>query len=390
MLRVVALLWNNFSSDAFVNVRFDLKHIIQQQIKSDGPIDFASFMTTALYHPEYGYYQQQHCPIGRQGDFTTAPEMSPVFAMALAMRWQALQPYLTDGVVVEVGPGTGALAAQFLDTAIELDCVPKSYYLLELNPKAQELQQQFLASKLPDDVYQRCVWLQEPLTENWQGMLLANEILDAQPVHIFVQSLAGTLERHVDLDPNHELVFVDLPCQNALLNEAVAALDLPLDPGYCSEINLQLATWFAAHCASLECGAVLLIDYGYSRREYYHWQRRQGTLMAYDQHRAHSDVLAKPGQQDLTAHVDFSRVKDIATALSFEPKCYLTQAWFLLGSGALAALEQLPESQRLEMSAALKQLLLPQSMGEMFKVMVLTRGQLGAWAEMQYNQLARL
>lgn len=331
-------------------------------------------MAQVLYDREAGYYQTTACRIGRHGDFTTAPEISPMLAWAMVAQWQTLQPQLQGGLVVEVGPGTGQLALQFLECAYAQRCLPTQYVLVERNPHMQVLQQTCLRDALPADVFAICRWQQAPPQTSWQGLLLANEILDAQPVHVFVQGETGLLERYVGLDNDQHLCWVDRPCTHQPLSDAVHALALHDDVGYCSEVNLNVGPWLAEVGQGLQHGAMILVDYGYTQHEYYHWQRRQGTLMAYHQHQATSDVLARPGLQDLTAHVDFSRVAATAVQASYALAYYLTQAWFLVGSGVLEAMSAWSESERLKHGPALKQLMMPHGMGELFKVMCLTKG----------------
>ncbi len=335
---------------------------------------FATFMAEVLYDRDAGYYQTTACRIGRHGDFTTAPEISPMLAWAMVAQWQILQPQLQDGMVVEVGPGTGQLAMQFLQRAHAQHCLPTQYVLVERNPHMQALQQTCLKKALPEDIYAMCRWQHTPPQTPWQGMMLANEILDAQPVHVFVQGEAGLMERCVGLDNNQNLCWIDERCAHQGLCDVVQALNLYDDVGYCSEVNLNVGPWLAEMGQGLQHGAIMLVDYGYTQREYYHWQRRQGTLMAYHQHQATTDILARPGLQDLTAHVDFSRVAHAAVQEGYAVAYYLTQAWFLMGSGVLDAMSAWSESERLKHGPALKQLMMPHGMGELFKVMCLTKG----------------
>jgi SAM-dependent MidA family methyltransferase len=356
-----------------------------------GWLAFDDYLRLVLYAPGLGYYSAGSAKFGRGGDFVTAPEISDLFGRCVARQCaEVLQ--LTGGDVLELGAGTGALAERVLRTLQELGSLPQRYDILEVSADLRARAQQRL-SGLPDALRARVRWLDALPAVPMPGVILANEVADALPFKRFVIAGAEPLERGVALSPQGDLVEAERPADAALqaeLARIAASLPAPWPGRYQSELCPMLGPWMAAIGAALDRGAVLIIDYGLGRPEYYHPQRSGGTLRCHFRHRAHEDPLLHPGLQDITAWVDFTRVAEAADAAALAVSGYCTQTGFLLATGIesdLAATGATLEHARLASQA--RQLLLPGEMGETFKVMALTRGLDAPLCGFEYQDLRR-
>ena len=334
-----------------------------------GWISFARYMEIALYSPGLGYYAAGASKFGASGDFTTAPERSHLFGRSLA-RQIAQVLAETGGDVLEVGAGSGKLACDVLLELQKLDTLPDRYFILELSATLQARQREMIAAQAPQ-LMDRVQWL-DRLPPSFTGVIFGNEVLDAMPVHLVTRNHGVLCERGVALD-NEQLVWIDQPMKDGALKEAATALDLP--EGYVTEINLAAPAFIASLADSLTRGALLFIDYGFPRAEYYHPQRNQGTLMCHYRHHAHGDPFFWPGLQDITAHVDFSAIA--ASTPDLQLLGYATQANFLINCGITDLLAEVsPEdvTQYLPLANQVQYLLSPAEMGELFKVIALGEG----------------
>lgn len=345
--------------------------------QAEGAIPFDRFMELALYAPGLGYYVAGSRKFGEAGDFITAPEVSPLFAQCLARQAFQVLNKVEDGEILECGPGSGIMAAEMLAELQRLDCLPQRYLLLELSPELRERQHGTIAKKVPE-LLERVVWLDRfPL--DFSGLVVANELLDAMPVSRFRFS-AGEVEECFVAYDDEGFKEVFQPVQTPGLQAAIEMLLKGVDAlpdGYVSEINLRQAAWLKALGESLQQGAVLLIDYGYPRAEYYHPQRTTGTLMCHYRHRAHADPFRWVGLQDITAQVDFSFVAQSAQAAGMKLAGYTTQAHFLLASGLdelMARADPNDVASFMRLTQGVKKLTLPSEMGERFKVLGLVKG----------------
>lgn len=336
-----------------------------------GEIPFDRFMELALYAPGLGYYTAGKHKFGEHGDFITAPELGSLFARCLARPCQALLKELGGGDILEAGAGSGALAADMLLELESLGQLPEHYFILELSADLRARQTDTLQRKTPH-LFERVHWFDE-LPRDFHGMVLANELLDAMPVSRFKVMENGVNELCVGWEKDG-FAWREKPA-NASLRARIEPLGLAT--GYISEINLRAEAWVRSIADILKQGALLLIDYGFPRAEFYHPQRAQGTLMCHYRHQAHDDPLRLVGLQDITAHVDFSAIAEAGTAAGLTLAGYTSQAAFLLGCG----LEQImgvsdPNDVRahLTLTQQIKKLTLPHEMGELFKVIALTRG----------------
>lgn len=348
------------------------------RIASEGPLDFAEFMRVCLYDPEEGYYAAGPSPFGAAGDFITAPELTPLYGRTLARLLAPLLRRLHRPLLRELGPGSGALAEALLPALAARDALPERYELIEPSRARREEQQRRLAA-LPAALTARLHWAEAPATDaTRQGVLIGNEVLDALPVRRFLLAEDGVFALAVDFDG--ERFYWRPVAADAILIEAVerllAQLPAPLPRPYVSELCLELPPFIRGALAGLTPGAALFIDYGYARAEYYHPERRMGTLIAHRRHRPHPNPLSAPGRLDLSAFVDFSALADALTASGWTPLGFLTQAQFLLGAGLLEELAALPPESPayLTAAAAVRRLILPGEMGERFRVLLAAEG----------------
>jgi SAM-dependent MidA family methyltransferase len=339
---------------------------------SGGWLPFDEYLRVALYAPGLGYYSAGSIKLGREGDFVTAPELSPLFGRALARQCaEVLQA--VGGSILELGAGSGALAGVLLASLQEIGVLPERYQILETSADLSARQRERLL-KLPAQLSARVHWLEQlpegPLT----GIILANEVADALPFRRFAVANSGYVERGVALSESGGLMLSDRPALAALVSELERIAPAGLPDGYESELCPLLDGWIASLAAALARGMILLTDYGLPRREYYHPQRLHGTLRCYFRHRAHDDALLHPGLQDITAWVDFTRVAEAATEAGLELPGYCTQAAFLLANGIEADVAAARSTvERARMAAEARQLLLPGEMGESCKAIALSR-----------------
>ena len=344
--------------------------IRQAVAAAGGRLGFDAYMQLALYAPGLGYYVNGLRKFGAEGDFVTAPERSPLFARALARQVAQVLQAVPGGEVLEFGPGSGALAADLLAELERLGCVPSRYLMLELSAELQQRQREAIARRVPQ-LAGRVQWLAQ-LPERVCGVVIANEVLDAMPVRRFRATADGLAELCVAL-ADDALCLQAVPAQDAEVTRRLAGLDLP--PGYETEVNLTAEAWLRTLAGRLARGVALLIDYGYPRAEYYHPQRSAGTLRCYYRQQAHDDALRWPGLQDITAHVEFSAMAQTACEAGLTVAGFANQAQFLINCGLAELLEAVdPTSEDyLDLAVQARQLLLPQAMGEAFKVLALTR-----------------
>ena len=324
-------------------------------------MSFARYMELALYEPGLGYYASGARKLGAGGDFVTAPELSPLFGRTIARQLaQVLQP---GDAILEFGAGSGALA-----DVLTLEFPGVKYEILETSPELKQRQQEKLGGRVQ--------WL-ECLPERFSGVMLANEVVDAMPVHALAWTRDGVLERGVCVNEG-QLAWSDRPVNESVLGEAEdLEIEIPPSDRYESELALAARAWMGALGRCLERGAVLIIDYGFPAREYFHPQRSMGTLACHYRHHVHGDPFYLPGLQDVTAHVDFSALARSADEAGLELLGYTSQAQFLINCGItdLLAAEHPADAKRyLPAAAAVQKLLSPAEMGELFKVLAVGKG----------------
>lgn len=351
-----------------------LQQIIVDEIHSSGGwIPFDHYMERVLYTPGLGYYSTLS-GLGAEGDFITAPEISPLFSRVVARQIMPLLAPLERPIVMELGAGSGVMAAELLLELERCQQLPEGYWILELSGGLRARQQQTLEERIPH-LLERVRWLEHLPDSPFQGVVVANEVVDAIPVERFIVRQGRTLPLGVSTNPDGALTWSesheDAP---SLVPEDIETTGLA--EGYCSEWRPAATSWIAALSDCLARGALLLVDYGYARSEYYRPERQQGTLSCFYRHHRHEDPLILPGLQDITAHVDFTALAEAADAVGLGVAGYTSQAYFLLAGGLteLAEAEGGDElSHRIETSRAIQQLTMPAQMGEVVKVMALTR-----------------
>jgi SAM-dependent MidA family methyltransferase len=370
-----------------------LCNFIRRDIEEQsGWIPFARYMELALHAPGLGYYTAGARKFGEAGDFITAPELSPLFGRTLARQVAEITASSAPHVM-ELGAGSGKLAVDMLGELEKLGNLPDSYAILEVSADLRARQQELLRERLPH-LMERVRWL-DALPERFSGAVIANEVLDALPVHLVhwhvgrdssrqssdfgmnpdLQNHERTnYERGVALGDDH-FIWRERPIADTGLLHAAQQINVPDD--YLGEIGRAAHGLVNSLAGCLERGALLLIDYGFGEREFYHPQRDRGTLMCHYRHHAHDDPFYLPGLQDITAHVNFTAIAESGIDARLELLGYTSQAFFLLNCGIADLLKDVaPENLRdyLPLSAQLQKLTSPAEMGELFKVMALGRG----------------
>ena len=382
-----------------------LSAVIADAIRAAGGwIGFDAYMARALYEPGLGYYSGGSRKFGEAGDFVTAPLISPLFGRCVAAQLAQWFDQGAPQIVFEFGAGTGALAATILAALAETGHDGVRYRIVELSGELRARQRETLAAGVPE-MLERVDWL-DALPERIEGVVLGNELLDAMPVRLFGLAGGQVVERGVVLaredeaghggergapqagrDADVRFAFADRPADSgferavrAAFDEAGWAAQGGWPDGYRSELGEQAAAWVASVGARLARGAVLLIDYGFPRAEYYHPQRAQGTLICHYRHRSHDDPLWLPGLQDITAHVDFSAVDAAARASGLATLGYASQAGFLIACGLPELAMRVSPGHAgqtddwARQASALQTLVSEAEMGELFKAIAWCRG----------------
>jgi SAM-dependent MidA family methyltransferase len=343
---------------------------IAGQIQSRGGwLSFADYMNLALYMPGLGYYAAASAKFGEHGDFITAPGISPLFGRTLA---SSFIPVLQEsgGGILELGAGDGLLASQILAEFAQRGMRLPVYRILDVSGNLRARQQARLQPLI--DSGADIAWL-DALPEHWRGVIFGNEVLDALPAHLLEWQAGGVMELGVVMQAG-ELAWSARPLTHPALQARAAQLKLP--PAYRTEICLAAPALISSLAERLDKGALLMIDYGFGRREYTHPQRHMGTLRAHYRHHALDDPFYLPGLCDLTTHVDFTAIADTGLDAGLELAGYCTQASYLLGAGITQCLESAGKASPgdyLRLSNGVQKLLSTAEMGELFKVIGFTR-----------------
>jgi SAM-dependent MidA family methyltransferase len=352
-----------------------LERIIATEISACGGwMSFARYMELALYAPGLGYYSGGAHKFGAAdsgGDFVTAPEITPLFGQTLARQIAQIMAASAPRVI-EAGAGSGRLAADVLLALAELDCLPECYEILELSGELRARQQATLRTDVPQ-FFDRVEWLDE-LPEHFSGCLIGNEVLDAMPTHQVHWAENDVFEGGVSLQDGR-LVAAERPAPSAL---KAAAAGTPVSTHFRSEISLAARAWISELSRRLQRGALILIDYGMPAHELYHLGREGGSIRCHYRHRVHDEPFWFPGLSDITSHVDFTAVAEAAYAAGLAVAGYTTQAMFLMNCGIGEVLAKVgadgtaTDAYRAQVAA--QRLISPTEMGELFKVIALTRG----------------
>jgi len=353
-------------------------HLMDAIAGGGGWISFERYMDLALYAPGLGYYSAGAQKLGAGGDFTTAPEVSGLFGACVAQQCAEVLRELPRGCILEIGAGTGRLAVDVLSRLDALACLPSRYFILEVSADLRDRQRRLMVAALPH-LAERVTWLDALPEAPLDGVILANEVLDALPVARFRWRADGCDELGVGVD-DQGFAWAARPATAALTaacQRLASAAVGGWDAGYVSEYCPRLKPWARAVARSLGRGAVLWFDYGLPRPQYYHPERHEGTLLCHFRQRALEDPFANPGLQDITAWVDFTAVAEAGQAADCDVAGFTTQAWFLAGLGIDREMRALAGDDELgfaRLANQARQLMLPGEMGERFKAMAWTRG----------------
>ncbi len=364
-----------------------LTELIRQEIAGHGGwISFARYMELALYAPGLGYYTAGAHKFGEAGDFITAPELSVLFGKTLARQMQQIMAQSAPHIL-ELGAGSGKLAVDMLTELEALNNLPDSYSILEVSADLRERQRALVQEKLPHLLARVC-WL-DALPENFSGAILANEVLDALPVHLVNWHDAAISECGV-VNAGDGFAWAERDISDAALRDAAQKISVP--DGYVSEICLAARGLIQSLAARLDTGALVFIDYGFGAKEFYHAQRNRGTLMCHYRHHAHDEPFYLPGLQDITAHVNFTDIAETGIDAGLALLGYTNQAFFLINAGITDLLAQhAPENVReyLPLSGQLQKLTSPAEMGDLFKVIALGKGMQNALSGFVRGDLTR-
>lgn len=350
------------------------QRILDELAQHQGWIPFSRYMELALYAPDLGYYSGGATKLGKDGDFTTAPEMTPLFGATLAQFYAQCLPQIS-AQVMEFGAGSGKLARDFLSECRTAGIAIERYFIVELSGELRARQEEYLKD------FAEVQWL-PAMPEAFSGLVLGNEVLDAMPVDLLRKTENGWREVGVALnssEPQPALHFVERDCNAARMAQIPDADTL--QEGYLTEVHAVAIGFMHSLSAMLQAGqaqtgkaaAALLIDYGFPAREYYHPQRHQGTLMCHYRHHAHPDPFYLPGLQDITAHVDFTAMAQAALDSGLQLHTYASQAGFLIQAGIAQVLARTSAEQVMQylpQANALQKLVSPAEMGELFKVLL--------------------
>lgn len=369
---------------------------IQAIIKDKGGwIGFDEYMQLALYAPGLGYYVAGLSKFGAAGDFITAPELGALFGRCLASQTSEVLENLKDGSILEFGAGSGALAASVLNELAATGPLPAEYLILELSGELRARQRETILLHAPAQI-NRVKWL-DRLPDAFEGVVLANEVLDAIPATVFEQDSSGavfemgvTIEK--DATANDVFCWRRQPAGDKL-EQSVKALALCREAEvYRSELQFQASAWINSLAGFVNKGVVLLIDYGFAQAEFYHPDRNAGTLVCHYRHHVHDNPFILPGLQDITTHLDFTAMASSAKHAGFDLMAYTTQGEFLLSAGLLDKIAtDLAVKEQLMLAHEVKKLSMPHEMGELFKVLAFSQNYTRSLSGFsQQNKLHRL
>lgn len=356
-------------------LKMDLKNVLINKISQSGNnFSFRDFMQVALYYPELGYYSSAREKISSKGDFITATSQSSLFARTFARQFALIIAELgSDTSIVEFGAGSGKFATDCVDELKNIGVLPKKYIIIELSNDLRLRQQNRIKTKLPD-LYDRFIWLSELPQEKVKAIVFANEVLDAMPVDVFKAKDNKLIQQGVEYI-NDKFEFTDLSSSDSRFNseaEKILADGINFDDNYTSELNTWISPWIKSIRDSLSQGMIFLCDYGYHRSLYYSKDRTMGTLACYHQHKVNFDPFINIGEQDITAHVDFTAVAEAIKQNGFDLDGYITQANFLKRAGIsevfLDMSKKLNTKEQLGYNNDMKDLILNDKLAEVFKV----------------------
>jgi SAM-dependent MidA family methyltransferase len=351
--------------------------LVRQITAAGGWLSFERFMDLALYAPGSGYYSGGTTKLGHAGDFTTAPEISRLFGACLGVQCAEILRQLDAGSILEIGAGSGRMAAQILERLESLRALPEHYSILEISADLRERQRSLLQERVPH-LASRVRWLDRPPEQPFDGVILANEVVDALPVARFRWRANGVEELGVAIE-NGYFTWAARPANAKMTEECrrLYAAGGGWEDGYVSEYCARVPAWTKAVTQALHKGAALWFDYGLPRAQYYLPERHDGTLLCHYRHRVHGDPFLAVGLQDITAWVDFTLLAEASREAGFELAGFATQAHFLAGIGIDNEMRLMAggdEHHFARLANEARQLMMPGEMGERFKAMAWLRG----------------
>ena len=350
-------------------------------MENGGSIGFEQYMQMALYEPALGYYSAGSSKFGEQGDFVTAPEISPIFSRCLAKQCQQVLSEISSGCILELGPGTGVMAIDILRELERNNVLPGVYYMLEPSADLRQRQQQNVKNEIPH-LEERIIWLEHLPENKIEGVILANEVIDAMPVKRIVfdheiEEYAVTCVAESGDKTRFQWIKKEFDQKSMnFVQELLDTLKESLPTPYTTEINFYIKPWLNSLNDILNKGLILISDYGYPRQEFFHPQRHAGTLICHYRHHAHDDPFLYPGLQDITASVDFTAVAEAAVDIGLHVSGFTTQAHFLIACGLdefVSDYEADDVAKRVEITHQVSKLTMPGEMGEKFKFIGLTK-----------------
>lgn len=375
-------------SSSAIEHSLELIEHIKQKIDLKGNIDFATYMHDALYTPKLGYYTGISTKIGEKGDFITAPEISPLFSETISQQLSQIIKATPDAVILEIGAGSGKMAANILKTLKQEKNLPNAYWILEPSPELQARQLGTIQNTQPELV-SHIKWLNKLPTDKFNGIIICNEVIDAMPVHTIKLTQKGPIELGVTLDAkkqkfiwcelkNIDNQIKDFIKDNETINQRLSEIkDKNKDNEFYTEINIALKTWLTDITKNLNIGAAIFLDYGESEKYIYSPDKNQGSLRCFYQHRVHDDPFLYPGLQDITADVNFTQLATYAYDLGFDVSGYCTQAMFLAGCGITdrlsAHMNELSDTGILKLNNQMRTIISPNEMGEKIKVLTISK-----------------
>ena len=351
------------------------EQLIQHINTRDGWISFEEFIDFVMYKPGLGYYSAGAEKIGHSGDFTTAPEISKLFGMALANQITPILDHYQSPSIIEIGAGTGKLAFDIMTQLNDYQVNFDRYYILELSADLKQRQQSML-SHLPTKTLNKIVWLDSIPVDSIDGVIIANEVIDALPFTRFKSQNGQVYELGISVEDNQ---LIEQPrLADEILSNTVDSIakeiGMTFQDGYTSEIRINFGSWFRTIESMLSSGSIFFVDYGYSRQEYYDEERTNGSMICHYRNVAHEDPLSNLGIQDISASVDFSQLADVALQRNIEVGFFTSQSDFLINAEILGVIESvIDEGLKMRLTQEVKQLLLPNQMGEVFKCMLLNK-----------------
>ena len=351
------------------------EQLIQHINTRDGWISFEEFVDFVMYKPGLGYYSAGAEKIGHSGDFTTAPEISKLFGMALANQITPILDHYQSPSIIEIGAGTGKLAFDIMTQLNDYQVNFDRYYILELSADLKQRQQSML-SHLPTKTLNKIVWLDSIPMDSIDGVIIANEVIDALPFTRFKSQNGQVYELGISVEDNQ---LIEQPrLADEILSNTVDSIakeiGMTFQDGYTSEIRINFGSWFRTIESMLSSGSIFFVDYGYARQEYYDEERTNGSMICHYRNVAHEDPLSNLGIQDISASVDFSQLADVALQRNIEVGFFTSQADFLINAEILGVIESvIDEGLKMRLTQEVKQLLLPNQMGEVFKCMLLNK-----------------